>query len=60
MKRVKKSVLFAVLAGGTMFGGCLGDWWGWVIQGVGGSVVAEFLTDNDGFFDLFEDGAAAQ
>jgi uncharacterized membrane protein YeaQ/YmgE (transglycosylase-associated protein family) len=60
MRNAKKSVLFALLAGGTMFQGCLGGWFNWMIQGIPGTVVAEWLLDNDGVFDLFPDGGTAQ
>jgi len=59
MRNVKKGAMLALLSGAMLFQGCLGGWWSWVLQGVGGSLVTEWLTDNDGVFDLFEDGDVA-
>jgi len=61
MRKMKKGALLAALSGATLFGGgCLGggNWtqWLWTAalqQGV------EFVFDNDGVVDLFEDGATA-
>ena len=60
MRKVKMGALLAMLGGSTLFGGCLGggNWtqWLWTAalqQGV------EFVFDNDGVFDLWEDGGTA-
>ena len=59
MRKVKMGALLAMLSGSTLFAGCLGSYFGWVVQGLPGSVISEWLLDNDGVFDLFEDGGAA-
>jgi len=57
MRKSKKVTLF-VLATGMMFQfGCLGQYLNFAVQGLPGTILAEFLTDNDSIFDLFEDGA---
>ncbi len=57
MRRTKKGALVAALMGTTLFAGCLGEYFGWIAQGLPGTVIAEWLLDNDSVFDLFEDGA---
>lgn len=59
MRKMKKGALVLMLGGSTLFGGCLGGWWNAALQGIPGTLLTEFLTDNDGFFDLFEDGGTA-
>ncbi len=59
MRKMKKSALLAALAGTTFFFGCLGSYFSYVAQGLPGTILAEFLLDNDSIFDLFEDGAEA-
>ena len=59
MRKVKMGALLTMLSGATLFGGCLGSWWNAAIQGLPGTIIAEWLTDNDGIFDLFEDGGTA-
>jgi len=59
MRKMKMGALLAALSGSTLFGGCLGGWFNAALQGIPGTVVAEWLLDNDGVFDLFPDGAAA-
>ena len=61
MSKAKKCFALTLLSGGIMFqlGGCLGGWFNAAIAGLPGTIVAEFLLDNDGIFDLFEDGATA-
>lgn len=59
MRKSKKAMLF-VLASGMVFQfGCLGQYFSFVAQGLPGTIVAEWLLDNDSVFDLFEDGATA-
>lgn len=62
MKKNKKFAVLSILAAGTLFqfGGCFSGWLNSLIPGLAGSLLAEFLTDNDAIFDLFEDGATAQ
>ena len=55
MRRMKKGALLLALSGTTLFAGCLGDYFDWVVQGLPGSVLTEFLLDNNGLFDLFPD-----
>lgn len=59
----KKSFKVAALlaCAGTVFqlGGCLGGIVQASIQGLPGTILSEFLLDNDALFDLFEDGATA-
>jgi len=57
MRKVKLGALMAMLGGSTLFGGCLGGWFQAALTGIPGTVVAEWLLDNDSVFDLFEDGA---
>ena len=54
-----KAIALATLAGGTVLGGgCLGGLpWQQILWGSAISVAADFATDNDAVFDLFEDGA---
>ena len=56
MRKVKMGALFAMLGGSTLFGGCLGGWWQAALAGLPGTIIAEWVLDNDGVFDLFEDG----
>lgn len=65
-KAMKCAAMVAVLgtcfhSAGCGFGnlGGLGRWVGGLFGSVVPYVAAEFLTDNDGIFDLFEDGATA-
>ena len=60
MRRSMK-IVGMLLAGGMMFqfGGCLGGVLNSVVRSLPGALAAEYLLDNDGVFDLFEDGAAA-
>lgn len=57
MKRNTK-VLVMILSTGAMLPmfGCLGGLFNAAIQGVPGTLLTEFLLDNDTVFDLFEDG----
>ncbi|MGB2985238.1 MAG: hypothetical protein WBE26_05090 [Phycisphaerae bacterium] len=57
-KKTLKGAALAAMAGTMLqFGGCLGDsWWGRILWD--GVIYAgyEYVLDNDGVFDLFEDG----
>ncbi len=55
--KVKRAAL-AALVGGTVFGGCLnmGGWWGRAMLDAAMYTGLEYVTDQDGVFDLFEDG----
>ncbi len=60
MRKMKRATL-AALCGAMVFGGagCLGlgdSWWGKAFWDVAVFTGLEFVTDNDGVFDLFEDG----
>jgi len=56
----KKGAALAALAGSFLFfGGCLGGWFNAAIAGLPGTIIAEWLLDNDNVFDLFEDGNVA-
>lgn len=61
MRKKSFKVVALLACTGTVFqlGGCLGTIVQASIQGIPGTVLTEFLLDNDGFFDLFEDGATA-
>lgn len=59
MRKVKMGALLAMLSGSTLFGGCLGGWFNAALAGIPGTLLTEFLLDNDGIFDLFEDGGTA-
>lgn len=54
-----KGAILALLAGATMLsGGCLN--WQRILLDTAIYAGTEFLLDNDGVFDLFPDGEAAQ
>jgi hypothetical protein len=58
--RKPKAALLALLASGTLFQlGCLGTYFSFAVQGLPGTILAEFLLDNDSIFDLFEDGGSS-
>ena len=59
MRKAKIGALLMLLSGSTLFGGCLGGWFNAAIKGLPGTILAEWLTDNDSIFDLFEDGGTA-
>lgn len=60
--KMKKTALVALLGGTILGGGCLGLNWKQLLWTTAVYGVTEFVLDNDGVFDLFEDGnvAAAQ
>lgn len=64
MKSMKKACALTLLTGTLFAGGCLGSFFnpGQIIPAAALYVLNEFVLDNDGIFDLFEDGnvAAAQ
>ncbi len=64
MRNTKKGALLLALAGTTLFGGCLGGFnLKQIVLPAAVYFGAEFLTDNNGVFDLFDAGsteAAAQ
>ena len=54
---MKKGAMLALLSGLTLFGGCLGGFgWQKVFWATAIYAGQEFVLDNDGVFDLFEDG----
>lgn len=61
MRKMKRATL-AALCGAMLFqfGGCLSfggnTWWGRLFWDAAIFTGLEFATDNDGIFDLFEDG----
>lgn len=60
--KVKKTVLAALVGSMAIFGGCLGGggFLGRVLMDAAVYTGLEFVTDNDGIFDLFEDGEPTQ
>ncbi len=55
-KSMKKAVVLAAMGGALLqFGGCFGGIFQALLQGAPVYVGLEFLTDNDGIFDLFAD-----
>ncbi len=54
-----KTLAISVLAGGALFGGCLGLNLNNLLSAAVTSTAIEFVLDNDGVFDLFEGGATA-
>ncbi|NOX58094.1 MAG: hypothetical protein GXP29_04455 [Planctomycetes bacterium] len=64
-KALKCAAMVAVLGtcfsnfGCNIFGGGFGRFFGQFLSAVPAAVATEFLLDNDGVFDLFEDGATA-
>jgi len=56
-KNTVKATALAMLTGGALFGGgCLGLNWQQTLWQTALYTLDEFLLDNDGIFDLFEDG----
>ena len=58
MRKMKRATL-AALCGAMLFqfGGCLNNsWWGRLVWDSAVYTGLEFVLDNDGIFDLFEDG----
>ncbi len=63
MRKMKRAAL-AAMCGAMLFGsGCLGfggfgggNWWGRMFWDAALYAGLEFVADNDGVFDLFEDG----
>lgn len=55
-KTVKSFVMVALTGTLLQFGGCLGTWFNAAWQGIPGTILVEFLLDNDSVLDLFEDG----
>ena len=64
MKSMKKACALTLLTGTLFAGGCLGGFLNpqQLLTGAALYALNEFVLDNDGVFDLFEDGnvAAAQ
>ena len=58
MRKMKVTAMLALLSGSTLFAGCLGDYLSWAAQGLPGSILSEWLLDNNGIFDLFPDDLA--
>lgn len=62
-KKLTKGTLLAALLGTAFqWGGCFGfgdTWWGRILWTAVGYAGLEFVLDNDGVFDLFEDGNVA-
>ncbi len=57
MRNMKKSAALAALTGVTLFIGCLGNiGWKRLLWDTALYAGTEFVLDNDGVFDLFEDG----
>lgn len=60
-KNKMKVAAMAVLCGSVLqFGGCFGfgggnNFFGRIVTATVAGVVSDFLTDNDGVFDLFQD-----
>ena len=56
-KRSVKATAMMILASGCLFQfGCLGSVFTAAWRGLPGSILGEFIIDNDTIFDLFEDG----
>jgi len=54
----KNFKMFAIVAcAGTLlqFGGCFGGLFNRTLQALPAGIIADFVTDNDGVFDLFQD-----
>lgn len=54
-KTVKAAAAIALLGTVLQFGGCIGQIWTTFWRGLPGYLLTEFVTDNDGVFDLFAD-----
>ncbi len=59
LKNAKKLALVGLASGALFQFGCLTDSWGSWLRAAAITTVIEFVTDNDGVFDLFEDGNVA-
>ncbi len=60
-KKSLKSVALTLLTGGMVLGGgCLGINWQQLLVNTAVQQGIEFLLDNDGVFDLWEDGNVAE
>ncbi len=57
--KMKKTALVTLLGGTILGGGCLGLNWRQVLWTTALYAATEFVLDNDGVFDLFEDGNVA-
>ena len=58
--KVKKTVLAAMVGSVVGFGGCLEGWWGQLLTYGAVYTGMEYVLDNDGIYDLFEDGTVPQ
>lgn len=60
-KLMKGGLLAALLGTAFQWGGCLNgnSWWSRAFWTAAGYTGLEFVTDNDGVFDLFEGGNVA-
>ena len=55
-KTMKGAAIAALLGSVLQFGGCFGSsWWGRLLEDAALSAAYEFIWDNDGILDLFED-----
>ena len=55
-KTMKGAAIAALLGSVLQFGGCFGNsWWGRILGDAALSAAYEFIWDNDGILDLFED-----
>lgn len=56
---IKKNLtkIAVVVCAGTIlqFGGCFGGLFNRTLQALPAGIIADFVTDNDGVFDLFQD-----
>ena len=59
VNKVKRAALAVLVGSGVFWGfGCLGDsWWGRTLWDAAVYTGLEYMTDNDAFYDLWEDGA---
>ncbi len=59
MKKTMKTAALAAVCGTVLGSGCLGLNWQSILWGSAVYAGLEFVTDNDGVFDLFEAGNVA-
>jgi len=53
--KMKVAALLVLCGSVFQFGGCFGGLFNRTLQALPAGIISDFLTDNDGVFDLFQD-----
>lgn len=53
--KMKVAALLVLCGSVFQFGGCFGGLFNRTLQALPAGIIADFVTDNDGVFDLFQD-----